>query len=303
VFSVGVHQEVAVLRGWLHGRIAKAPPRVRENIRATLGPGTGFDADAVVRRYVAFHRTSLLMYPMPRLRGFDDRRRWPIDGLEHLDDALASKRGVLLVTAHVGYGNLIGPILRVHGYDVVLIAARFLHAIERERAERWRTTGSRFRRPVYERTRVVAEILGPDDLEASLDVRPIVHALARNRVVLIAGDGQRSLRYETFPILGRSYRFSSGFMKIAMLSGCAVLPIFAVNGERGRRVLVELGPPLSVDPTATAAANLELFACVLDERLRDAPHLWAKWENEDLFAESDAPPDHHFDDPYLTRRL
>jgi lauroyl/myristoyl acyltransferase len=111
VFGLRTHQEIAVLRGWIHGRILKVPNHVRNNIESTLGGVRDLDVERVVRQAHEFHRTSLLMYVMPRLRGFDERRRWHVDGLENLDTALESKRGVLLLTAHLGYGNLIGPVL------------------------------------------------------------------------------------------------------------------------------------------------------------------------------------------------
>jgi lauroyl/myristoyl acyltransferase len=303
VFGLRTHQEIAVLRGWVHGRIMKVPDPVRNNIESTLGSVPGLDVERVVRRTQEFHKTSLLMYVMPRLRGFDERRRWHVDGLENLDTALESKRGVLLLTAHLGYGRLIGPVLRIYGYDVLLVAAKLLHAMERERTTRWLKSGSRFRRYVHERTRVVAEILEPDDLEANLDVRPIFDALAHNRPVLIAGDGQRSIQFESISILGRAYRFSTGFMRIAMRAGCPVLPVFGLEGRRGQRVRIEIQPPLPIDPTASVATNLSLFAGVLEEQLYRTPHLWGKWQNEDLFATPDEWRGSLSGDPYQSRFL
>jgi KDO2-lipid IV(A) lauroyltransferase len=206
-----------------------------------------------------------------------------LQGREHLDDALTDGRGAILVTAHLGYSSLIGPILRVHGYPVSQVAAKSNHDRNRARRAKWLTTGSRFRRYVYERTRVTAETLGPEDIEADLNVRPIFQALMRNGVVLIAGDGQRSIGFASHTLLGRPYLFATGFARIAMASGAPALPAFAFEGNRTHPVRVEIHPPLHIDPGASVAENIAEFASILDEELRRAPHLWHKWASQHVW--------------------
>jgi KDO2-lipid IV(A) lauroyltransferase len=235
---------------------------VRANIESTLGGNPEFpDVDRIARRYCAFARSRSLFRTPPGSRGFDDPHLWPLVGREHLDAALALGRGAILATGHLGWWLLIAPILRVHGYAVVQTAGPYF--------EKQRRRGHGF--------------LGPDDIAVTLDVRPIFAALARNRPVLIAGDGRHSLEFAPAILLGRSYPLPTGFMKIAMATRCPVLPVFGLEGARRGSILIEVRPPLRVDPARSAVANLAEYARVLDHQLRRTPHLWTRWDTPDLF--------------------
>lgn len=269
--------ELARLRGRAYARFGTLPGPLRANVLATFGAGP--ETDRLARRAYEFSVRSRLRHLMPGLRGFDDPSRWPVIGRERLDEALGQERGAILLAAHLAYASLIGPILRVHGIPLVQVASKRLHETTRARQTRYATTGSRFRRTVYARTRVTADTLEPGDLEASLDVRPIVRALARNRAVFLVGDGQRALEFAPHPVLGKPFHFPTGFARIAMATGAPVLPVFAFEGTRRHPVRVEIRAPLAIDPTASAADNVADFAQMLDAELRRAPHLWQKWAN------------------------
>ncbi|HEU4464615.1 MAG TPA: lysophospholipid acyltransferase family protein, partial [Gemmatimonadota bacterium] len=208
---------------------------------------------------------------------------WPVVGREHLDAALSGGRGAILATAHLGWWLLVAPILRLHGYPVIQTGGPYFERRRRAALERGRRQ-SRFRRFVDARTRPSGH-LGPEDLAITLDVRPIVSALARNRPILIAGDGKRALEFATFPLLGRPYPLPIGFVKIAMAARCPVVPVFALEGERPGSVRVEVRPPLAIDPSAAPAENLALYAGVLDAQLRSTPHLWSRWASPDPFGQ------------------
>jgi lauroyl/myristoyl acyltransferase len=284
VVPIRARHELGLLRARLGARFSRIPDPVRANIESTLGGNPAFpDLDRIARRYLEFAGSRPLFRTLPESRGFDDPRRWPLEGRERLDAALAGGRGAILATAHLGWWLLVAPILRVHGYAVVQTGGPFFEKRRRRRAAAPTGRGSRFRRFLDERTRAPDEYLGPDDVAVTLDVRPIFAALARNRPVLIAGDGKRSLEFAPFPLLGQSYPLPTGFMKIAMATRCPVLPVFGLEGERRGSIRVEIRPPLSVDPTASVVENLGEYARVLDEQLHRTPHLWTRWDKPDLF--------------------
>jgi len=281
---IRARHELGVLSAMLGARFSRIPDSVRENIESTLGGNPEFpDLDRIARRYREFARSRSLFRALPESRGFDDPRRWPLEGREHLDAALAGGRGAILATAHLGWWLLVAPILRLHGYAVVQTGGPYFDKKRRRRAAGPAGQGSRFRRFLDERTRAWNEYLGSDDIAVTLDIRPIFAALARNRPVLIAGDGIRSLEFAPFPLLGQPYLLLTGFMKIAMAKCCPVLPVFSLEGTRRGSIRVEILPALSVDPTASAVENLAGYARVLDDQLHRTPHLWARWQTPDLF--------------------
>lgn len=258
-------------------------PQVRDNVQATLGGQPGYDVDWIVRRYHEFARLHSLVDRLPALRGFDDPDTWPLAGRDHLDAALAEGRGVLLCISHLGWYLLVAPILRVHGYDALRTAGPYFEREQRRAAQRLEQ-GSRLYRFLEPRTRTRAGLSGPEDITVKVDVRPILDALARERIVLLAGDGRHSQQFRSFPLLGRPYAFPTGFAKVAETARCPILPVFGLEGERAGSIRVEIRSPLA-GSGAGWEEILTAYVRVLDEQLRETPHLWPRWEIEDLFEE------------------
>jgi lauroyl/myristoyl acyltransferase len=132
-------------------------------------------------------------------------------------------------------------------------------------------------------------------------VRPIFRALEGNRAVIIAADAQLSIDFVRLPLLGKEFHFATGFVKLALARGCPVLPVFAVPGTRRHPVVIQIGEPLALDPTASVSENLLTYARILDARVREAPHLWHAWARPTLFASPEGMPESHYADPYYTR--
>lgn len=228
---IRAHVEIAFLRGRVQGLISNAPRHVRQNLVAAFdGTAEPTTLEAIARQYFEFSKRLYLVRTLPVLPGFNNPARWHVTGREHLDAALAGHRGAILATAHFGYGRMIAPILRAHGYRVKqVVAGGGARVKESEEEARRADDVSAFRRYVRDRTRVLTDPLGPDEIVASLDVRPIFDALSRNRPVLIAADGMRAANFVKLSFLGGSYPFATGFMKIAMATGAPLLPVFGVE--------------------------------------------------------------------------
>lgn len=246
---------MAFLRGRLHRRILGVPGHVRENLESALG-GTRSprELDGIADRYIEFSKRLYLMNVLPRLRDFHDPWLWLVQGREHLDRALTESRGVVLLTGHFGYGRLIPHVLRVHGYEVLLV----VHA----------EPGAR---------------VGAYEIPAGLDVRPIFRALAGNGTVLSTGDGMAAAEFVRLSLLDKPYPYPTGMIKIAMMTEASVLPVFACEGDRRLPVHVVIHPPLPIDASADVAANVGEFANVLDRQLRAMPHLYNRWSRKRWF--------------------
>lgn len=208
---------------------------------------------------------------------------------EFLDESLATGRGAILLTAHLGYSKFITPIVRSNGYDVASVVAKSLECIEQElRFERWLENSGTV-------SASILRFLGRNSYEksciaAQLDIRPILSALAENKPVVFAGDGLKAAEFVQLPLLGGTYPFAKGFMKIAMMTRAAVLPSFALEGEDDHWIVVNIRPPLEIDPEASIEENLMKFAQILDEQIRRTPHLWLRWADKEALEKISSLP-------------
>lgn len=275
--SFDMHLRIAAMRGWLICALRKVPKDVVDNIQAAFPEREPTEINRIARGFCEYARRVYLWRVLPSLPGSNAPEKWPVVGLAHLDAALSRKRGVILVTAHFGYGHIIPIALAAHGYAVARVLAELERVEERERVEEWLRRGGWLRRRFYARTRVLADPLRPEDMVANLDVRPIFDRLSRNGIVMTTGDGLRSSHFTNLPLLGNVYPFPSGLMKIAMLTEASILPTFAVQDGRAGRIQVEIHPALAIDPRSDVRDNLRLLAEVIEEQLRERPHLWYRW--------------------------
>ncbi|MGH7559288.1 MAG: lysophospholipid acyltransferase family protein [Gemmatimonadota bacterium] len=274
--AVRMHLQAAHIRGRLHARIGRVPDHVLENMRSALGEThTAREIDDLARRYIEYSKQAYLARILPYLRDFDNAELWPVQGLEHLDKALGEERGVVLLTGHYGYGRLIAPILRVHGYEVLQLA--------RPKPNLKDLGTGRSKSQALGLARTLIGSLGTHDIPADLDVRPIIQALADKRILLALGDGKRAHAFLRLSLLGRPYPFPTGIMKIAMMTSAAVLPVFALDGDRRNPIRLEIHPALSSGPAADVATSLQEFAQVFDRQLRNRPDLYNRWKHRKWF--------------------
>jgi lauroyl/myristoyl acyltransferase len=263
-------------------------PAVLENLGRVFPSKSPEELEDLGRHHFEYLKRRRLQTRLPMLPGFQRPERWPLENRQALDAALEGGKGVILAFVHFGYARLIKHILRMHGYPLVVVGAgatsRIRNEEERQReAESW----SAFRRALYHRVEVVVNLTDQRDLVAGLNVRPYFQVLQEGKCLLLAGDSDHSVNFESFPVLGRPMPFPTGFMRIAMTSGAPLMPVFAVEGEGHYGIRVVLGEPLEVtgggnEPQAVRA-NLERFAGVYDSLARKWPALvrdWREWGTE-----------------------
>ncbi len=178
-----------------------------------------------------------------------------VEGEEHLATALAAKRGLILLTAHLGNWELAGRLLvRRFGQPThVLVAAE----PDPQVGEFLRGTG-----PLRFVTR--------DHPAAAVT---LLTALRRNEIVAMQGDralGTRGdLRVEFF---GVAAPFPLGPFVLARASGVPVVPAFCVLRD-DRRYAIRVGAPIRVAAEGEADA-LKGWVQLLEAEVRRHPEQW-----------------------------
>ena len=179
-----------------------------------------------------------------------------IEGDEHLLAADAERRGLVLVTAHLGNSELGGRLLaaRLRRPTHVVVAAEVDPGVER------------FLRGGPAPVRFVRR----GDPTAAV---PLVAALRRNEIVALQGDRALGTRGDMLvDFFGEPAPFPLGPFMLARAAGAPVVPAFCLL-DAELRYTIAMAKPIHVAGGAEAAALAE-WVGVLEAMVRRAPEQW-----------------------------
>jgi KDO2-lipid IV(A) lauroyltransferase len=186
-----------------------------------------------------------------RLRGI-----YRIEGIEHLEAALARGRGVLLLSAHLTTLELVGRLLLQEHPMAVMYRPHENPVVER----------------MFSRNR------GRHALRAIRrdDIRSALRALRENLPIWYAPDQRMSGKNSVVvPFFGVPSGTSTATHRIARAAGAVVVPFFGFREASGQYRLV-ISPALDDFPGEDAAADTARVNRVIEEAIREAPeqYLW-----------------------------
>lgn len=184
------------------------------------------------------------------------RNRYSISGLEHIAEAQAQGKGVLLCGSHLTTIDISGRIMAFHINADVLYRADpnplMAYAIAKARS---RVNGIAINRD---------------------DTRQLIKNLRQGRIVWYAPDQDYGRTHSVFvPFFGVQAATVVATSRIARLSGCAVIPFFCFR-EPGGRYRLEIHPALDNYPSGDDIADATRINQILEQAIRQAPeqYLW-----------------------------
>jgi KDO2-lipid IV(A) lauroyltransferase len=185
-----------------------------------------------------------------------------VEGEQDLRDALAQRKGVLALSAHLGNFAIIGARLAAAGYPFSVVVKHpsnegFAQLITKYRAQ-----------------------IGIDTISAKPRreaVRGIIQALRENRIVLVIADEFKSGEIMV-EFMGVNLPAPRGPATLALRTGAVTLPMFATRQPDGSIVLA-IGPAIeavhgeSLEETITATTAL--YTRHLEDVIRRYPDQWS----------------------------
>jgi KDO2-lipid IV(A) lauroyltransferase len=207
-----------------------------------------------------------------------------IQGREHLDAALAGGKGVLLLSAHLGYPHIIDLVLRRMGYEV-----RHLTGMPEEQASyftdldlsRWPwlnwAAGRLLRLPVF-----------VPPFVTSLNVRPLFSFLGGNGALVVLADGLAASRIVTSRVLEVPMPIAASTLELGRARGTPYLPAFLIRKRlsRPRLTLViheRLEMQYSEDRDADMQVNADSYTRILEAYVLAYPHLYEGFDYRSRF--------------------
>jgi len=280
--------QFAKLRGLYNFFITGNRKLVQQNIKKILGENlTEQEIRSTGQNYYEFREKYKLMRTLQNLENFSIPQYWSIENQHYLDELLTEGKGVVILSAHFGYFNLIKEFLKKKGYKVWQLRAKISKRIKADQKKAQNL--SRFGQFVYDRFVTPQVVLNEYDLFASFNIRPLLEVLNQNGVLIILGDGLHSANFLNLPLLGNVYPFPQGFMSLIKLSGAPVIPAFAVNGDRNSEIKLVLNKPFKFINSNNGTMkndlinNMQHYVKILEYYIRKYPHHFKIWEKENWF--------------------
>jgi KDO2-lipid IV(A) lauroyltransferase len=180
-----------------------------------------------------------------------------IEGLEHLETAIARKKGVIVVSAHLGNYELGGAVVALLGFPFHVIALP--HADERL---------NRF----FIRQR---QLTGLRVISTGVTVKRCVQLLRQGNIVGVLGD--RDFTREGVPaeMFSRRCLLPRGAAFFARKTGAAVIPSFFVREDTySYRLIIEKPISYDQDDPDVETCIVHAYAKILERYIARYPEQW-----------------------------
>lgn len=181
-------------------------------------------------------------------------RQMTVEGLEHVDAALAQGRGAIMAVPHMGSWDMGGSWAAAKGYSVSAVAERFPGSLNDAVVE----TRQRFGLNVI--------MLGRPA------VRAITEALQRNGVVALLCDLEQGPGVDV-RFFGRRAVVPGGPAAIAIKTGAALMPSY-VRGVAPSRYHIHLDRSLSWAAGETKESLMQRVVARFEDFIREHPDQW-----------------------------
>jgi len=210
----------------------------------------------VVRKMMAsYNRMMFEFFRLPHMERDALLRAVEVEGREHLEQAVARGRGVIITCCHVGNWELAAVVLAHWGYT--------LHAVAGVQLTRWLTPAVR-----ETKTELAIHTVAPED-----GFRKLWRALERNELVALMVDGDVYSHGVPVEFFGKEMRFPAGAGVLAQRTGALIMPgVCARTGDGRFKITMES----ALDPAAyesTAALNAAV-AAITEKHIRAHLDQW-----------------------------
>lgn len=184
------------------------------------------------------------------------RRMSRVEGLEHVIEAQAGGRGILLVTAHLSCLE-IGARLMALGLGPERPASGIYRPL---------------RNPVIEWYQNRGRALYAASMISKREMRSAIRLLRQGGLVWYAPDQDFGPEQSVFvPFFGIQTATLVATHRLAEMTGCAVVPMFPVYDETSRRYTIRFLPALDNFPGPDVHAGLARVNAIMEAHIRTAP--------------------------------
>ena len=226
------------------------------NLAVIMPRATRRERLAVVRDMMrSYNRMLFEFFRLPHLTRHQLLRGIEVVGRDHLEQAVARGRGVVITSTHVGNWELAGVVLAHWGYT--------LHAVAGVQLSRWLTPAVR-----EIKAELALHTVAPED-----GYRKLLRALEHNELVALMVDGDIFAQGQRVDLFGHELEFPAGPGVLAQRTGALIICGYCERVAPGRfRIVME--PALDPAAFPDTAALVEAVARISERHIREHLHQW-----------------------------
>jgi KDO2-lipid IV(A) lauroyltransferase len=254
--------------------------RIHHNLLLALGQDLTEDSRSEIAgrvlRYFNKNWLELFFYAGAKKQAVRDRIT--IEGLEHLDRALAKGKGVIAVSGHIGNYGLLGTQFTERGYDFTVVIREPKNPIIAS---------------IYEKGRGMMGLRTFSTVPERQFFKNTMKALSRNAILCLIADENKRTGGVFVDFFGRPASTPPGPAALALRTGAAIVPIFITRNPDNSQhitILQEIKWHKTDDAAADVRTITQLFTTVIEQRIRGDLAQWM-WTNFRWRTQSDGPSD------------
>lgn len=209
-----------------------------------------------------------------------------IDGKEYLDEALNSKKGIVLLVSHFGSFGLLIAGLMAHGYRVcqILTLTPQLHY----RTWRWiEKLIMKTKLFFIKHDKVDYEFWRPG-MWPGVYLRILYSRLFKGEVIVLYSDGVRGTNFIKADFMGQLLQFPTGPFMVAARAGVALFPAFIIReADNHHRIVLEKPITLKSNKPSDIQKGVNQYTSVLSHYVKTYPDHWFTWARLRMQTEND----------------
>lgn len=234
---------------------------VTDNLRHVLGPQAGEpEVQAMVRQACTnIAKGHYELFRLPRLTLNEIGHLVEVQGMKHIDAALARGRGIVVTSAHVGNVDIVSQFPATYGLAVV-------GAAEHIKPERL------FRYLLRVRQKHGLRLIPSDE-----PMLPLFRALKRGGIVALPSDRDVGDHGQVVEFFGSPTRLPDGPVRVALRTGAALIPAF-VSRLPSESFVIQVEPALDLPQTedmeSDVTAGLKMVVAAMERHIARDPAQW-----------------------------
>ncbi len=269
------HRMSLVIGGWLGTLVFWFAFQQRrlasEHLRCSLSLADEQSVRTIAKQcFQNLGKTVVEFMRFPRLDKQRIRQYVKLEGVEHVERALAQGKGAIILTGHFGNWELLAA-------SISATVAPLTPIVRELRSPRLNALVSRYR-----------EKAGYATIDRNTGIRRALRCLKRNELLGIVADVDTAVSGVFVDFFGRRAYTPYSPVAIALKTGAAILPSFIIRQPDGsHRAIIE--PPLVLQRTNVKekdlVINTQRFTKIIESYIREYPAQWIwmhrRWKTQD----------------------